>query len=147
MTLISRNAWDNVVIVTRDGSEDQTWDGKVKNLVYDVGSMGWVAETQSGGGGGGGGGGDASAANQVIGNASLASIDSKTPLIDYAVRIDDVGGGVSYVGQAASGTPTSASGWKIKRVTDSGGDLVVLFADGNASFNKVWDDRLSLSYS
>jgi hypothetical protein len=30
-----------------------------------------------GGGGGGGGGGDATAANQVIGNASLASVDSK----------------------------------------------------------------------
>lgn len=33
----------------------------------------------SGGGGGGGGGGDASAANQLAGNASLASIDAKLP--------------------------------------------------------------------
>lgn len=145
MALISRNTWDNVVVVTRDGTDDQTWDGKVKNLVYDVGSMGWVAETQAGGGGGGGG--DASAANQVTGNASLASIDSKTPLIDYAVRVDDVGSGISYVGNAVAGSATSSAAWKIKRITDSNGDLTIEFADGNVNFDNVWDNRASLSYS
>jgi len=37
------------------------------------------------GGGGGGGGGDASAANQVTGNTSLASIDTKTPALGQAL--------------------------------------------------------------
>lgn len=45
------------------------------NWVWDVATLAWVMMTQPGGGGGGGG--DASAANQVIGNASLASIDAK----------------------------------------------------------------------
>lgn len=61
-------------VVTVDGDTEQAWDGKVKNLVYDVDSMAWIAETQSEGGGGGSG---ATAANQVTGNASLASIDTK----------------------------------------------------------------------
>jgi hypothetical protein len=42
---IQRNTWDNVVIVTRDGTTDQTWDGRVKNLVYNVDSMAWEAAT------------------------------------------------------------------------------------------------------
>lgn len=44
-----------------------------------------VAMLTSGGGGGGGGGGDASAANQVTGNTSLASIDGKTPALGQAL--------------------------------------------------------------
>jgi hypothetical protein len=50
-----------------------------QNLVYDVGTLSWVAMTQPGAGGGG----DATAANQVTGNASLASIDTKltSPLV------------------------------------------------------------------
>ena len=44
-----------------------------------------VAMLTSGGGGGGGGGGDASAANQIAGNTSLASIDTKTPALGQAL--------------------------------------------------------------
>lgn len=52
-------------------------DGVNRVGVNDDGSLNVVVIS-----GGGGGGGDASAANQVIGNASLASIDSKTPELD-----------------------------------------------------------------
>lgn len=56
----------------RDGADDATWDGSVKNLVYDTGSMTWVAMTQPGGGGGGG---DASAANQLTEIGHLSQIE------------------------------------------------------------------------
>lgn len=46
-------------------------------------------------GGGGGGGGDASAANQLAGNASLASLDSKTP---------SIGAWPTYVAQISGNT-------------------------------------------
>jgi hypothetical protein len=46
------------------------------NWVWDTGTLTWVVMTQPTGGGG-----DATAANQVIGNASLASIDAKTPAL------------------------------------------------------------------
>lgn len=42
-------------------------------------------QTAANAGGGGGGGGDASAANQVTGNTSLASIDTKTPALGQAL--------------------------------------------------------------
>lgn len=143
--MVNRNRWDNVVIVSRDGDDDATWDGKVKNLVYDVDTLSWIAQTQSGGGGGGGG--DASAANQVTGNASLASIDAKTPALEYAVKSDDVGGGVVYFGYATVGTSAASASWKIKKVTETDGDLEITFADGNANFDNTWNDRVSLSYS
>lgn len=55
------------------------WDGKVKNLVYDSGSLSWIPQTQSGGGGGG----DATAANQ------LNEIDHLQTLIE---SVDSIGG-------------------------------------------------------
>ena len=72
---IQRETWDNNVIVVRDGpvANDATWDGKVKMLVYDTGSMTWIAWTGSGGGGGGG---DASAANQLTEISHLADIEA-----------------------------------------------------------------------
>lgn len=75
ISTVPRNTWDNMIVVTRDGSIDQTWDGKTKNLVYDVGTLSWVAETQPTGAAGGGG--DASAANQTTEIAKLTSIDGK----------------------------------------------------------------------
>ena len=66
---------------------------------------------------------------------------------EVATRIDDVGGGVSYVGRAKPGTATSDPKWQIRRVTITAPDSVVEWADGNNDYDNVWDDRLALSYS
>lgn len=65
----------------------------------------------------------------------------------FATRLDDAGGGVTYVGLAEAGTVTSASEWQIKRITEVGDDLQIEFADGDSEFDNVWDNRASLSYS
>lgn len=75
----------------------------------------------------------------------------------FAKEVDDqtdtgTGAGFIYIGEADPGTATSSALWRIKRievVIDVGGreDLSTLWADGNASFDNIWDDRLSLSYS
>lgn len=54
-----------------------------------------------------------------------------------------------YVGIAKPGTATSAAGWQIRKLTYSASDKVtdVQWAGGNDRFDKVWDDRASLSYS
>lgn len=61
------------------------------------------------GGGGGGGGGDASAANQVIGNASLSSIDGKTPSLVSGRQPVDGSGVTQPVSAASLPLPTGAS--------------------------------------
>lgn len=76
---------------------------------------------------------------------------------DRTSLVDDVGGGVTYIGKAAPGSDQALAQWQISRLTEatiwgSGDDLKVEWADlgtgdgPNANFDKVWDDRLSYSY-
>ena len=67
--------------------------------------------------------------------------------VELTLRLDDVGGGTTYVGEAIPSTLTSAALWRIKRLVETGPDIEILWADGDANFNNVWDDRVSLSYS
>lgn len=62
----------------------------------------------------------------------------------YSIRMDD-GATYLYVGEALPGTAASSAGWRIKRVENSTGN--VLWASGDVLFDKVWNDRASLSYS
>jgi hypothetical protein len=66
---------------------------------------------------------------------------------DLAVRIDEAAGGVTYIGYAEPGRLDNEAAWQIFRLTETGQDLEKEYADGNDEFNKVWDDRASLSYS
>src|SRR3990167_1840491 len=43
-----------------------------------------------------------------------------------------------YIGEAAPGTLTSANRWRISYVQSNG---EVIWASGNAQFNKIWDSR------
>lgn len=69
------------------------------------------------------------------------------PRTDFTELIDTVGSD-TYVGFAVPGTATSAANWKIKKVTDLGGDdYSIKWADGTDALTKVWDDRLTYTYS
>lgn len=50
-----------------------------------------------------------------------------------------------YFGEASPGADTSAGVWRVSRLTIA--DNTVLWAGGDADFNDVWDDHLTLSYS
>ena len=65
----------------------------------------------------------------------------------FSLRLDSVGGGITYVGEAIPSSVESSAVWRIKRLDETGPDLDILWADGDASFDNVWDDRASLSYS
>lgn len=69
---------------------------------------------------------------------------------DYATQLDQdaITPTVAYFGRAVPGSLTSAAVWQIKKL-DFGvdGDVAVTWADGDADFNNVWDNRASLSYS
>jgi hypothetical protein len=51
-----------------------------------------------------------------------------------------------YMGEAAVGTLTSAASWKIAKYTTASG-VQVTWADGNSSYDNIWNNRESLSYS
>ena len=53
-----------------------------------------------------------------------------------------------YVGEAEPGTATSEAKWRIKKLVYSGTNVTqILWAGGNAKFDKVWDNHTSYSYS
>ena len=64
-----------------------------------------------------------------------------------AMQYDYIDATTSYRGEAVPGTATSAALWRVQRITITGDDLVIEWADGSSDFTQIWDDRLSLTYS
>jgi hypothetical protein len=69
------------------------------------------------------------------------------PVPPLTLRLDDVGGGVIYIGEAAVGTGESDAEWRIKRLTEVGADMDIKWADGTHGFSKAWSSRLGYAYS
>lgn len=68
--------------------------------------------------------------------------------VPYAKRIDWISDTVLYKGEAAVGAATSAAAWRLQRITiASDDDVTVEWADGEAAFTKVYDNRASYTYS
>lgn len=62
----------------------------------------------------------------------------------FTLRVDEAGT-YTYLGDALPGTATSVALWRVRRLTVA--DNTIEFADGDDSFDNVWDDRASLTYS
>lgn len=55
---------------------------------------------------------------------------------------------VSYYGKAVVGTAKGSALWQIQRHTSTAeGNLSIEWADGEAEYDNIWDNRASLSYS
>lgn len=64
-----------------------------------------------------------------------------------AVRIDaTTTANTTYIGKATIGTTTSSAAWQVAKLDTTSG-LVKTWADGNASFDNIWDNRTSLTYN
>ena len=68
---------------------------------------------------------------------------------DLSVRWDYASATIRYQGHASPGSATSASVWRIKRLTfdSQGRHTLTEFADGNGNADNIWDNRATLSYS
>lgn len=117
----------------------------MNQYVWDTATLSWVKQIQSVSTG--------VAADVNIVNASLPVTQSgtwnvNTAATQYAKRYDQVSDTLAYLGDAAVGAGTSSSVWRIQRLQfTTGGSVTITFADGNTSFDNVWDNRASLSYS
>jgi len=65
---------------------------------------------------------------------------------EYIVRVDKISPTLSYAGKALPGSLTSAAVWRIAKIEVIANEIVLLWADSNALFDNIWDDRLILSY-
>ncbi len=62
-------------------------------------------------------------------------------------RLIDVDGDTTYIGEALPGTSLSSGSWRIKRIVNDNGDTTIMWANGSAEFDFVWNDRLTYTYS
>ncbi len=86
----------------------------------------------------------------VVGGDSQEKLATEQTLAgEFLTVLDyDLNGNVIYAGKAAPGSAKSAAVWQIKNFLYSGSNVTdILWADGNASFDNIWDSRASLSYS
>ena len=64
----------------------------------------------------------------------------------YNEQVDSVDTNLTYIGSAEPGTLTNAASWRVLRVDNTTGSII-LYADGDTKFDNVFDDRQTLSYS
>ncbi len=81
---------------------------------------------------------------EVVGGTTVVS--KKGGSVDYEINVDEVDADTTYVGYARPGSDTSDGVWKIKRILIVGTETQIEWAESNALFDKIWDDRASLIY-
>ena len=127
----------DVLVGMKSGTTDtpealKTDEGRVHTLLYawDPDTLSWVVTTTRGPGVG-----------QEVYVTNMGGSD-------LAIRLDVASAAVTSVGKATVGAVTNAAVWKVFKMTTEGdGDLKIEYADGDAAFDNVWDNRASLSYS
>ena len=68
--------------------------------------------------------------------------------VAQAKRVDFITDNLLYRGEADPGKLDSESAWRIRRITiGSDNDVTEEWANGDANYNKIWDNRLSYAYS
>ena len=60
--------------------------------------------------------------------------------------LDEASTTISYIGEAAPASSSSAPVWRIRRLDTTSG-VSLLYADGNTNFDNIWDNRASLTYT
>lgn len=81
-------------------------------------------------------------------NALGSKIDQlNDKLFMEPLQIDESNPQVIYRGFALPGALTSAAAWAIQRATINGDVTIYQWAAGTKNFDKVWDNRATLTYS
>lgn len=89
---------------------------------------------------------DGSKKTSITTQGSIQSLDVNI-VADVAIRLDDTSTiNVTYVGYASMGALEAAASWKIKKIDETSG-ISITWADGNNSFDNIWNNRTSLTYS
>jgi hypothetical protein len=76
----------------------------------------------------------------------LEEIRNDTLAKRLTVRLDQVSDTLFYVGKALIGSLDSQDLWQIVRYTQTGSILKSEYANGDETFNQVWNNRTTLTY-
>jgi len=73
---------------------------------------------------------------------------TKVLALDEATRTDVASSTVTYIGKALVGSLTSASVWKVSRMTSdnpTAGSVFIQYTD-SGNYTQIWDNRAGLTY-
>lgn len=79
-----------------------------------------------------------------------ALVYEASKVADFSTRYDQDAATptLAYLGKAFPGASDASAVWQIQKLAfGTDGDVNITWADGNAAFDNVWNDRASLSYS
>ena len=64
----------------------------------------------------------------------------------YDTIIQDDGNGTTYIAEAPLGTPRTDKAWRVKRITQVGGETQIVWADDHPGFIHAATDLTALSF-
>lgn len=128
----------DVLVGLKSGTTDtpeavKTTDGRLHGLSYswNPDTLSWEVATTKG-----------------AGQGIEVYVTNQGGVSPNTVLLDAVSDTVTYVGKASPGTSVAAASWQVFRMTTTlEGDLSLEYADGNAAYDNVWDNRASLTYT
>jgi len=86
--------------------------------------------------------------NEFVAESFIQVLDRLKAEIEVQYdRLVDEEGTFTYIGEAEPGTDRATALWRIRRIAEQpDGDLDILWANGSAAFDKVWDLRATYTY-
>lgn len=86
--------------------------------------------------------------NEFVGESFIAVLERlKAELEVQYDRLVDEDGSFTYIGEAEPGTDRTQALWRIKRIEEfADGDIDILWANGTAAFDKIWNERALYTY-
>lgn len=67
--------------------------------------------------------------------------------VPMKTAVDIYSATVIYVGETKPGITTAQAFWRIERITTTGTEILIEFANGKDTFENIWANHVSLSYS
>lgn len=78
------------------------------------------------------------------GQDGVSAAGARSDFMSIKMTVD---GDITYIGYAAPGTATTAAQWQAIKIDETGGNMRMTWADGNAAFDNVVTDLTALTYS
>jgi hypothetical protein len=78
-------------------------------------------------------------------NATKVAVTDESTI--YFVAVDEVNKNLSYIGKSVIGSSQAGAVWQISRLQTTGTVTLLQYADGDNSFDNIWNNRASLTYS
>jgi len=82
----------------------------------------------------------------VFQRTTNTSLDIETQEYTSRIAPKSDNANISYVGKAIIGTNTGSALWQIQEINETVG-TIILWADGDSTFDNIWDNRESLTYT